>query len=747
MARMVELVVAIGVDGARDAVAEIQKLEGAVVKSVKVTENLGQASSTAGKQTTDALGIAGTSAYKFGQQWQQVMSSIGTATVAATAVIGGIKTAISWAEEGAQIEYASSKFDRLANSIGTTGDALRKDLVVASRGVKSNLELTAMASEVMSLKLAKNHDDVVRLANVASALNMNMNQLTLSLANQSTMRLDQLGLSVEAVTTKMEALKATGMDEGTAYFEAFISAAEEAIKVQGHVADSALGNFERLKAATSDYFTLLKTEFAEDSPISKWAGGLADMVQKATGDIENKKIIEMGVEMGAISGLEGWNALVGTPYQRELVAKFVQEYIADASNAAAKTKDWGKASEQLFEGMSTDLATEALKDFAAQYEQLTSLSTNFGSVIKLATQYDSILTDIGDANARIKELEPFKETGGVIDGVWMSAKKVNEEIGKFGEVVIKGEAAMKRMANQMTLDMLQATIAIGGVTKAEAEAYFKMAEEMGIISAKAAEAAISAYKNAVDTINGMHIDPITGEIRANADPFWATVAEIMNEKRRKVIIDIIANTKPFEKGATVIEQIEWLRKEIEVGIDKGAWDEDFDIVQGARFFAKEVGIDLDLPGIFSKLREINSWQFESKRIPYFFEYGGIIGPPKPEGPGPSWPTPNFPGGASVRDKAIGGPVYPGKSYLWQEPGREGELLIPEKYGRVMSNVEVAQAMRDALIMNASANSGQGNTTTTNSNNVTYNVHATYKEEPVLTLSEHLRIMATLEGRA
>lgn len=528
MGRISDIAVAIEAWGTEKVVAALKQVDDAQKNLAGSTQKTGAETAKMGKQTTDALGIAGTSAYKFGEQWQQVMSNVGVATAAAATIIGGIKTAISWAEEGAQIEYASSKFDRLANSIGTTGDALRKDLVVASRGVKSNLELTAMASEVMSLKLAKNHDDVVRLANVASALNMDMNQLTQSLANQSTMRLDQLGLSVEAVTTKMEALKATGMDEGTAYFEALISAGEEAIKVQGHVADSALGNFERLKAATSDYFTLLKTEFAEDSPISKWAGGLADMVQKATGDIENKKIIEMGVEMGAISGLEGWNALVGTPYQRELVAKFVQEYIADASNAAAKTKDWGKASEQLFEGMSTDLATEALKDFAAQYEQLTSLSTNFGSIIKLATQYDDILKDIGDANARIEQLKPFEKTGGVIDGVWMSAKKVKDELSKLGEVVTTGEAAMKRLANQMTLDMLQATIAIGGVTKAEAEAYFKMAEEMGIIGSDAAEAAMAAYEEAIDTINGLTIDPKTAQIDVDTESAVIAIVHIQD---------------------------------------------------------------------------------------------------------------------------------------------------------------------------------------------------------------------------
>ena len=46
--------------------------------------------------------------------------------------------------------------------------------------------------------------------------------------------------------------------------------------------------------------------------------------------------------------------------------------------------------------------------------------------------------------------------------------------------------------------------------------------------------------------------------------------------------------------------------------------------------------------------------------------------------------------------ALGGAVYPGRQYLWQEDGRDGELLIPEKYGRVLNQVEVAQALREAF---------------------------------------------------
>ena len=67
----------------------------------------------------------------------------------------------------------------------------------------------------------------------------------------------------------------------------------------------------------------------------------------------------------------------------------------------------------------------------------------------------------------------------------------------------------------------------------------------------------------------------------------------------------------------------------------------------------------------------------------------------------------LPRGITQYTEAIGGPVYPGQKYTWQEPGREGELLVPEQYGRVLSNHEVAQVMRDAMMGAGAGNGGNG----------------------------------------
>jgi len=66
----------------------------------------------------------------------------------------------------------------------------------------------------------------------------------------------------------------------------------------------------------------------------------------------------------------------------------------------------------------------------------------------------------------------------------------------------------------------------------------------------------------------------------------------------------------------------------------------------------------------------------------------------------------------------------------------------------MNNHQVAQAIREAMF---ASNAGGGRTggavTTDNSRQITYNINAMYKQEPAITLSQHLQILNYLGGRA
>ena len=199
----------------------------------------------------------------FGDQTKTSMletyAKVQLAQQAFDAIYGSMKKVYAFAREGADLEYLSSKFDNLTESIGTTTDALMKDLRKATDGTVSDMELMASATDFMALGLANSHDEVVRLTSVAGQLGMNMNQLVLTLTNQTTMRFDALGVSVDGFDEKVAALKKTGMSANDAFNEAFLQQAEEQIKTVGSVTDESIGSFMRFESSIGNLAAKMQT--------------------------------------------------------------------------------------------------------------------------------------------------------------------------------------------------------------------------------------------------------------------------------------------------------------------------------------------------------------------------------------------------------------------------------------------------------------------------------------------------------
>lgn len=185
----------------------------------------------------------------FGENLNAMKGKIMLAAAAVAGVGVALKQTYEIAREGAELEFTASKFDNLTAAIGTTTDALMIDLRAASDGTLSDMELMASATDFMSLGLAKNHDEVVRLSTVASQLNMDMNQLVLTLTNQTTMRFDALGVSVAGFDEKVKALEKSGLSAEEAFNEAFLQQAEEQIARVGSATDESIGSFMRLESA------------------------------------------------------------------------------------------------------------------------------------------------------------------------------------------------------------------------------------------------------------------------------------------------------------------------------------------------------------------------------------------------------------------------------------------------------------------------------------------------------------------
>ncbi len=207
-----------------------------------------------------------------------------------------ISKAYAAAKEGAAMEYAAVKFDNLSRSIGTTSSALLMDLRSAVKGTMSDMELMAGASDMLALGLAKSHDQAVRLTAVAGALGWNMDQLTQTITNETTMRLDSLGLSLESVKGRYEALKAAGIDGQQAMTQALIEAGEAMVNLQGHIGDTALGAFQKMEASQANFFAMLKVDLAEG--MTWWAEFWDSAYQGMITGMDNAASKNIAYELG-----------------------------------------------------------------------------------------------------------------------------------------------------------------------------------------------------------------------------------------------------------------------------------------------------------------------------------------------------------------------------------------------------------------------------------------------------------------
>lgn len=166
-------------------------------------------------------------------------------------------------EEGAVLQKARSEFDNLAESINTTGDALLNNLGQATKGMATNAELIAASSDIISLKLSTNQEDVVRLANVTTRLGTDMQQLVQTFANNSIARLDALGLAVTDVKNRQQELVEAGYDLDSAFKMAVIEGLEARVELLGDASETTAGKIQQMKVAWRDASDAIKTGFAE----------------------------------------------------------------------------------------------------------------------------------------------------------------------------------------------------------------------------------------------------------------------------------------------------------------------------------------------------------------------------------------------------------------------------------------------------------------------------------------------------
>ena len=712
MARISEIVVAIEAEGTEKVLAALNQVEGAQVKTVKTTKQLGA-------QTKEATAQAS-------EGWATLATGINQATQIMRTVVEVGKAVYDMARQSAELEFMAGKFDRLSLSIGTTSDVLLEDLRKATQGTRSDMELMASASDFMALGFAKTSDEAVRLSTVAGALNMNMNQLVLTLANQTTMRFDQLGVSVVGFQEKVDALVKSGMSANAAFQEAFLRQAEEQIQKVGNAADSSLGGLMQMESAFKNLSDVMKTDFADSmneiAPLlTDVANGLTAAAQNGINYRDVMRQMKSALDAGVISTADynrvmkemGVNSAKGTVSAEKL--QVATEFLSDAYAKTGATVDMAAKSQidyyiKLAQTKTllgeipgaANGAGDAIAAFALTSDKAAEKVDNFLAKATLFKDDFGEMFDLGNV---------FSQQNVDIEGLIDNLSVVMDQYSKL-KTQLEGELVAAQLNLNVAISTFSESIA-GDLVRGLKDAGFE-GEELAL------------RLREIDAIFGTNyemqyrIDVETSDLQAllndpNFKELFGPAAQEFLTRNLKLDADVSAAEMKIQ---SVYLQLAKLRGDAIVEVQT--------IVDDAEV-VNYVPKPADLPVVtVLNTSEVDAWTPPTK-------YGTVVY--LPEGKG--------------GNQAIGGPVYPDSTYLWQEPGREGELFIPEQYGRVMNNNQVAQALRDAMFMSGSGGgrASGGTVTTDRSVHNTYTINAMYKQEPAITLSQHLQILNYLGGRA
>lgn len=262
-----------------------------------------------------------------------LLSGATKAFAAGMAVFATAKQIMDFGREGAQIELLRSQLDNLTASIGTTSESLLSKMAAATNGMMSNAQMIHSATQLISLGMANDEDSVVRLANIIARLGWDMQQVILTFANNSKMRLDALGLSVTDVEERAKRLEAQGYNTDKAFDMAVIEAAEAKLRLLGDASETNVGKFARMDAAVENLKTTLQEKLAPALAAS--AEGLTLLITYQ--DQVNAMLAE-GADATIAAGAS-WGEYVDRQLEAATIAGKITMMERDATRAAIESRD------------------------------------------------------------------------------------------------------------------------------------------------------------------------------------------------------------------------------------------------------------------------------------------------------------------------------------------------------------------------------------------------------------------------
>ena len=473
---------------------------------------------------------------KFKESFISFAKNVAIAATTATVAIVAFKKAYDFSRKGAELDFTISKFDRLAESIGTSTKALLNDLKKATDGTMSDMKLMATATDFMTLGLANSREEVIRLSSVSSQLGMNMNQLVLALTNRTTARFDQLGLSVAGFDEKVKALEKSGLSVEAAFTEAFLQQAEEQIAKVGSVTNETLGTFMRFEAAIENITVVANRKFSpavagivetltEGLTVQEsWIHLLDDVnAQVKSGKISyddyrlavNKVMRSTGVlidkngELFANTG-EG---IIKLGLARKNVVLLSESQVEAAKYTAGWTEENYKAYHGIYD------VDKAVQDLIASQAMLKQTQMDYkvflsGELGKELKNFEEKTKNIKDEqielNGKIDELEKKKY-------LTKAQKEELEELKlKQGELqgAIKATAEAHEIATKrILLGYMEQQMGIDGLSQKEQDVLMAVAEKWGLIDDATLRAweGMRTYTDSIDNA-GLSVDELAEKL-------------------------------------------------------------------------------------------------------------------------------------------------------------------------------------------------------------------------------------------
>lgn len=412
------------------------------------------------------------------------------------AVFGGIAIAAKGAYEvisqGAELAVIEQQFNALNESIGGTEDSLTQ-LRLVTGGMISDAKLMSGASDLISLGIASNQEEMLQWSKVVGGLNLDLQVLGLTLANNSKARLDSLGLSLEAVNAKTEEFVKAGKSADEAFDLAVLDGLNARMELLGDATETSAGQLARATAELENAKNeALLLAAAISGPVLQAMGDsrkARDLANEAIskGVITQDELNQMVAEAGGLFGGEA-AAMAEVNRRLEEYNQRQEEAVQLAEESAQRTRDynnelWIQAQATNDAGFSLEAMNTAI-EFTGQ--MLREQQREMSQVADSTNTY--VLAGLDAAEASRQQWRELQTQNAALEIASQHYTNLNGFLGGLDGTAESTANSLNDLAVSIIDNALAAEVAAGNLTPLEAAlSSINVQEGLGLIDEAQAE--------------------------------------------------------------------------------------------------------------------------------------------------------------------------------------------------------------------------------------------------------------------